>query len=369
MATVKVLIRADASPTIGSGHVMRCLALAAALKALGAQVTFACRELPTTLQAMVSAQGHAYLPLSVAVGSAHETVDASTMLGPCPPDPAPSDAVFAQVDSECMAAALADGVRFDWVIVDHYQLDARWETAALAWGTLIAAIDDLADRPHAVDLLLDQNLTATPERYAPWLAVPCTMLFGPRYALLREEFQRPPVAVRERVARVLVNFGGMDAAGQTLKAVRALGQWSALHVDVVAGQDNPDWQQLHRCVAAQPQWTLQAHCTRFAELMASADVFIGAGGSTSWERAALGLPTLCVAVAANQQANAEAMAKIEAHHYLGPCEHVSVDALTEAINLLLKGFELRQHYARRSRQLVDGEGARRVAQAIEQLTR
>ena len=145
----------------------------------------------------------------------------------------------------------------------------------------------------------------------------------------------------------------------------ALVDFHELEIDFVAGTGNPKAASMQAMASTRPTWRFQAHTEHFAELMAQADLFIGAGGGTSWERAALGLPTICIAVAANQRANAEALATIGAHLYLGPSEDVSVGALRDAIGVLLTNQGIRQSFAERSRQLVDGQGAKRVAAALE----
>jgi UDP-2,4-diacetamido-2,4,6-trideoxy-beta-L-altropyranose hydrolase len=362
---VKVLIRADASTLIGSGHVMRCLALAAQLKALGADLTFACRALPDTLQRLIAAQGHCLLMLPEAEATDGASAD-DTMIqraGLAQAHAVRAEGFCAQDIAE-LGAILLHRPRFDWIIVDHYQLDARWEMAARRWGWQLAAIDDLADRAHAVDLLLDQNLDASTARYAPRLQRSCRTLFGPRYALLREEFRRAANPLRAEATRVVVNFGGMDAVGATLKAMHALEDLPGLQVDFVAGEGNPYWPQLQALSSGKANWQLHAHSPAFGQLMAAADVFVGAGGGTSWERAALGLPTICLAVADNQVANACALAEAGVHCYLGLCAEVTVAALRQVIVELLADVERRRQFAERGRRLVDGQGARRVAVAL-----
>lgn len=345
-------MRADSSVAIGSGHVARCLALAGALRQLGAEVSFACRDLPGHRLAQIAAHGYGVFALP---GAESVTSEADTDIEALLPW---------QADIAALATVLPANIQFDWIVVDHYGLDRHWELAARRWAAQVAAIDDLANRPHAVALLLDQNYNASPERYAPWLQGQCRSLLGPRYALLRQEFQAGPQPVGEVAQRVLVNFGGMDTSGQTLKAARALLPFAWLQVTLVAGQGNPYWAELMELAAGRPQWRLLAHSNEFAQLMAQADLFVGAGGGTSWERAALGLPTLCMAVANNQHANAQALAAAGIHGYLGPCEQVSVAELSAAIVALLNDVAMRQQYAERSRQLVDGRGAQRVAVAL-----
>lgn len=144
----------------------------------------------------------------------------------------------------------------------------------------------------------------------------------------------------------------------------ALSDFLELEVDFVAGADNPAWEQMQALAASRPNWRLQRFVSDFYRLMTEADLFIGAGGGTSWERAAMGLPTICIAVSNNQQANGEVMATSGAHVFLGAREQVSVEQLRQAIGFVAGNRGLRQSLAERSRQLVDGRGAQRVAAAL-----
>jgi spore coat polysaccharide biosynthesis predicted glycosyltransferase SpsG/RimJ/RimL family protein N-acetyltransferase len=225
-------------------------------------------------------------------------------------------------------------------------------------------VDDLATRQYRVDLLLNQNLSGTPEAYASLLTPDCQTLLGPRFAMLRDEFCCPAVEIKPRARRVLVNFGGFDAAMQTHHAMLALADLHELEVDFVAGANNPAWEQMQALAAYRPNWRLHSFVSDFYRLMTEADLFIGAGGGTSWERAAMGLPTICIAVSNNQQANGEVMATSGAHVFLGAREQVSVEQLRQAIGFVTGNQGLRQSLAERSRQLVDGRGAQRVAAAL-----
>jgi len=348
---VKVLIRADASLAIGSGHVMRCLTLARGLQERGAEVTFACRELPGHALAQVTAAGFNHLALPAHYPGESPVNDIEHLIA-------------WQADLAALQQLAAGMPTWDWLLLDHYGLDAQWQHGARTLAHRIAVIDDLANRPHDADLLIDQNLTANLAAYTGLLPAGCRCLLGPRYALLRPEFATPAAAPRPRVARVLVNFGGVDASGETLKAMEALEGLSELTVDFVAGAANPAWNALQVRAQGQPNWHLHRHVTDFATLMRQADLFIGAGGGTSWERAALGLPTLCIAVAANQVANAQKLAEAGVHAYLGPAAKVGAAGLRQAVVALIPDQARRQGYADRSRALVDGQGVRRVAAAF-----
>jgi UDP-2,4-diacetamido-2,4,6-trideoxy-beta-L-altropyranose hydrolase len=348
---MRVLIRSDASPTIGSGHIARLLPLARALRKHGSHVAFACRQLP----------GHR---LDALADEGFQTFALPDRY----PDEDPHQAIESmlpwQADIDALAQALEHQTAFDWIIVDHYGLDHHWQAAARRWAPRIAAVDDLATRTYDVDLLLNQNLSGTPQAYASLLPADCQTLLGPRFAMLRDEFCCAAIEIKPQAKRVLVNFGGFDAALQTHHAMLALADLHELDVDFVAGAANPAWDRMAAMAADRPNWRLHSFVSDFYRLMTDADLFVGAGGGTSWERAAMGLPTICIAVSNNQRPNGEAMALSGAHVYLGPREQVSVEQLRQAIGFVAGNQGLRQSMAGRSRQLVDGRGAQRVAAAL-----
>jgi UDP-2,4-diacetamido-2,4,6-trideoxy-beta-L-altropyranose hydrolase len=348
---MRVLIRADASPAIGSGHIARCLTLARVLRGQGSHVAFACRQLPGHQLDRLNAEGFE----TFALPQRYRDED---------PQQAIESMLPWQADIDALDRLLAGHAGFDWIIVDHYGLDHHWQTAARRWAQRIAAVDDLATRRYSVDLLLNQNLSGLHENYQPLLPDGCRTLLGPRYAMLREEFCCPAIEIKPRARRVLVNFGGFDAAMQTHHAMLALADYSELHVDFVAGADNPAWAPMQALAETRPNWRLHSFVSDFHQRMTEADLFIGAGGGTSWERAAMGLPTICIAVSNNQQRNGEVMAAAGAHVFMGAREQVSVEQLRDAIGFVTGNHYLRQSLAERSRQLVDGRGAERVAAAL-----
>lgn len=348
---MRILIRADASPTIGSGHIARCLTLARVLRKQGSHVAFACRQLPGHRLGALSAEGF-------------ETFALPEFYPGEDPQQAIESMLPWQADIDALDLLLEDHAQFDWIIADHYGLDHHWQTASRRWAPRIAAVDDLATRRYSVDLLLNQNLSGLSENYTPLLPEGCRTLLGPRYAMLREEFDCPAIEIKPEARRVLVNFGGFDAAMQTHHAMLALVDFPELDVDFVAGVDNPAWTQMQALAQTRPNWRLHSFVSDFHQRMTEADLFIGAGGGTSWERAALGLPTICIAVSNNQQVNGEVMAAAGAHVFLGAREQVSVTQLRDAIGFVTSNVYLRQSLAERSRQMVDGRGALRVAAAL-----
>jgi UDP-2,4-diacetamido-2,4,6-trideoxy-beta-L-altropyranose hydrolase len=321
------------------------------LRKQGSHVAFACRQLPGHRLEMLAAEGFE----TFALPERYPGED---------PQQAIESLLPWQADIDALAQALENHRAFDWIIVDHYGLDHHWQTAARRWAPRIAAVDDLATRRYAVDLLLNQNLSGTAEAYDSLLEPGCQTLFGPRFAMLRDEFRCPAIPIKDQAKRVLVNFGGFDAAMQTHHAMLAMADFPELEVDFVAGADNPAWENMQALAATHPNWRLHSFVSDFYRLMTEADLFVGAGGGTSWERAALGLPTICIAVSNNQQANGEVMAASGAHVYLGPREQVSVEQLRQAIGFVAGNPGIRRSLAEHSRQLVDGRGAQRVAAAL-----
>jgi UDP-2,4-diacetamido-2,4,6-trideoxy-beta-L-altropyranose hydrolase len=370
---MQVAIRTDASLAIGTGHVMRCLTLAERLRAGGAGVLFLCRDLPGHQCAAIAARGFAVRRLP-APAAADAPADA-------PADGEPPHAhwlgVSWQRDAQESAAALP--WRADWLVLDHYGLDARWQRALRPAVSRILVIDDLADRPHDCDLLLDQNLSlAGPERYDGLLPAGAQRLLGPQFALLRDEFAAARATLGAprtgSVRRLLVFIGGADQhneTGKVLHALQALQQQGALppglHADVIAGGANPHYAALQARCAGLPYVTLHRQVGNMAALLAAADLAVGAGGGAMWERACLGLPALVIAVAGNQQGGSAAMAERGCALYLGPSAAVGPDLLHSALRTAFAAPGLLRHLGRQALALVDGRGAERAARAMARL--
>ncbi len=346
---MNVLIRTDASVAIGSGHVMRCLALADGLREAGARVVFVCRQAPGDLCDLIAAKGYSVHRLSA--------TEAGGKLSP------------EQDAAQTLAAASSD-VPLDWLIVDHYALDRRWESVLRPHTRGILAIDDLADRRHDCDILLDQNYRgATDTRYDNLTPAPCKKLLGPRFALLRPEFSgsRPP-APRDAsdVRRILVFLSSADPRNITQRVLDALDGVvaSGVEVDIVVGVACPHVEALTAYCARRPGRALHMQTPRLAELLAASDMAIGGGGATSWERACLGVPSLVIGLSDNQLPVAEALARIGAHLYLGRIEDLDDSALRAAVAVMLENRGLRSALARAAFPLTDGRGVERVVRHL-----
>lgn len=355
--------RADASTDIGTGHIMRCLTLADALRERGFYCRFIARDLPAPLAERIRSQGHdcVALPSSTA---APADMDSQA---------APAHAAWLRADwredAQQSLAALGPG-RVDWLVVDHYALDTRWEQRLRPACANLMVIDDLADRSHACDLLLDQNLGRHPADYRPLVPAHCEILAGATYALLRPEFPaaRPLSLARRRPAalgRVLVSLGGVDkdnVSGQVLAALAASSLPSVCRIDVVLGPGAPWLDQVCRQAAGMRHRTaVLSDVQDMATLMTQCDLAVGAAGSTSWERCALGLPALVTVLAENQRTIARVLERCGAARTFEP------GRLRETLDPFLAAADWQQIVTRMSAaaaQVTDGAGTGRVATSI-----
>lgn len=324
---MKVAFRVDASTLTGMGHVMRCVTLAGALREHVAEIVFICRPQPGDSINWIRERGFTVLELS-----------SSTSVTPI-------DCLL-EGDAEDTLRLLADGAAVDWLIVDHYGVNHHWERALRRVARRILVIDDLANRNHDCDLLLDQNFYCNGEhRYDGLLPSHCQVFLGPAYVMLRDEFYELKKHVRRRdgsIRHVLCFYGASDPTGETLKAVMALQApgMEALTVDVVVGAANPQRESIAVLCEKLPNFTFHCQTDRMAELCARADLALGAGGSANWERAFLGLPSLVTITADNQTETTRAMASMGGVWLLGEAASV-----TDATIIIL----LREAMASRAR--------------------
>lgn len=359
---MRVVLRVDSSIQIGTGHVMRCLTLAERLQAAGAAVSFICRELPGNLIGFVDSRGFGVQPLPAPT--------TGTLANSPSQQYATWPGVPWQEDAAQTADLLAQSEAVDWLIVDHYALDRQWEQHLRPLVRRIMVIDDLADRPHDCDLLLDQNFYLDLEtRYDRLVPGHCRKLLGPRYALLRPEFRQARQHLRERagkVRRIMIFCGGSDTTNETTKALEAIRRLPhrELAVEVVLGGINPHRRQVEELCAGWPGATCHCQVNNMAELMGRADLAIGAGGSTSWERFCLGLPSLVISLESNQEQTAAPLAAKGYHLYLGPAGQVTVALLARQIDALCDNPRWLQYLSEAGRSLVDGLGAERVCQQM-----
>jgi UDP-2,4-diacetamido-2,4,6-trideoxy-beta-L-altropyranose hydrolase len=362
-----IIVRVDASIRIGLGHFMRCLALMDAARARGATTVFVTRDLPVSCREILIAKGHRHAAIETVASTSTDIdrrVDAHDHFDWLP--------VSQQKDAAHTISKIAD-LSCDWLIVDHYGIDAEWEQALVPYCKKLMAIDDLADRDHFCDLLLDQNLGRQLGAYTPHLLRGCETLIGPDYALLRPEFavrraQNLPPRDARRPKHLLVALGGTDNDNVTAAVLRAflvanLPSDTAIHI--VMGAQAPwieDVQAKARLFAGRAH--VHIGIDTMAELIAECDLAIGAAGLSAWERCCLGLPSLLLIMAENQRAGAHAL------HAAGAAIMLeSVDAIPHWVEKLFTKSEtsptlLQMREA--ALRIVDGKGVDRVLDRIFQ---
>ena len=310
----KIVFRCDASIQIGSGHVMRCLTLADELSRQGAECVFVCRRHHGNLIEEIQQQRYKvyalplendlYIETNKKTALSHADWLASTQYR----------------DAE-LSLSIVKALQPDWLIVDHYSLDEIWEKGLQPYCKKIMVIDDLADRKHHCDVLLDQNFGRNPQDYAAHINEDCELLCGSKYALLRPEFAAWRGYSLERrqhnkLASILINLGGVDKDNITTKILKVL-QTKSLpdhcSITIVMGSTSP-WIEVVKQQAAIMQWRtiVKVGVNNMAEIMANSNLAIGAAGSTSWERCCLGLPTIMLVLADNQQVIASALEAVGA---------------------------------------------------------
>ena len=352
---LRVLIRTDASSSVGTGHLVRCLNLAAELRLAGAEVIVACAEISTACEAICQARSFHATPLS---GSRKRSAYR----------PGKRMAEAEQVEDADLCARLASGRPFDWAIVDHYGLDASWERQMRRASRQVMAIDDLADRAHDCDLLLDQNLREDGgQAYDSSLPKGCERLIGPRFALLDGSFAAARATLHSQTRdRILISFGGSDPRSMTVPVLHALQRTfgKTQGIDVVIGQMQDEAGAM-RGLEVETQVVKTHYATRdMAVLMSKARLFVGAGGTTNWERCCLGLPGIVVSVAENQIAPCLALHDAGSHVYLGGVSEVAPVAMAVAASAVLASPGWWQRMAERCSNLVDGLGAQRTARRL-----
>lgn len=361
--TLRIAFRADASVVIGSGHVMRCLTLAGALRAQEADCRFITRDLPGNLISRIEAEGYRVTPLpATAPGTAPE---------PAPPPFAHWAGVPHAQDAAETFAALADGA--DWLVVDHYALDARWERAACPPGTKLMVLDDLADRPHDCDLLLDQTLGRDNTEYSALLS-PCTRrLIGPEYALLRPDFAaRRPASLKRRadgqMQRLLVLMGGMDAENTVSDILEGLAAGAlppGTQVTVVLGSSAPHLAQVRTRAATMPfPVDIRVDITDMPALMEATDFAISASGLISYELICMGVPALLVPVSDIQEKVAAETCRIAEARVVEGWRNAPAERIGAATRAYLAHLRALPPAHRRSGPAVDGLGAGRVVTAM-----
>jgi len=355
---MRIVLRTDASLKIGSGHAMRCLTLAEELKKSGAEIAFISRAHEGNLNELISQKDievfelpkpEAFEPTSrkaeednyeewLGVSQSQDAQETINVLREDPPD---------------------------WLIVDHYALDQTWEKYIRPYVKNILVIDDLATRSHDCNLLLDQNWFEDKDgRYNGLVPSCCKQLLGSEYALLRPEFAEEKKKLKPRngdVKRIFVFFGGSDPHNLTAMTLWALSQPELIHleVDAVISENNPYRDELKELALTRPLTQLHIQVDNMASIMAKADLAIGSGGATTWERICLNLESCVVIIAKNQNEVNSHLARNGYIHLLGYAHEINPKFLKE--NIVNRILQINKKMGRADYStMCDGRGLERV---------
>lgn len=331
-----IVIRVDSSGQIGSGHLMRCLTLAERMKKkYGANVHFICRDLPGNIAWLVEEQGDSLHMLPLVAVEKNLTGYASWLT------------VKQERDAEETIDTIKQFGKADLLVVDSYAIDSVWESMLRPYADEIFVIDDLANRRHDCDILLDQNFYLDREsRYHDLVPKYCRLLLGPAYALLRREFYEARKTLHRRdgnLHRILIFYGGSDLTNETSKAIKAIRELNLanVEVDVIVGECHGYREKIRDICESVSCLHFYCQVNNMAEFMAKADLCLGAGGTTTWERCYLGLPTIVTAVAENQMKICEDCERAGFIHYLGRWNQVTEEDICRELKVLKKPENLR----------------------------
>ncbi|QWD37520.1 UDP-2,4-diacetamido-2,4,6-trideoxy-beta-L-altropyranose hydrolase [Polynucleobacter paneuropaeus] len=353
---MNIVFRVDASIDIGSGHVMRCLTLARALREDGATCIFICRNHTGNMIDDIRKESFDVYVLPLDQSGSQEVFSYEKWLG------APL-----LVDLSQSIQVLKD-LMPDWVVVDHYGIDATWEIGISQFCLRIMAIDDFSNRAHACNILLNQNITANKDAYQHLVENSCTMLLGPSYAILRPEF----VHLRSfslsrrresRLKRIFISMGGVDSLNVTssiLSALKTCNLPGDICIDVVMGKNAPWRNEVNKIALSMPWLTrVIVDAKNMAELMSESDLAIGAAGSTTWELCCLGSPSILVITAENQRETALVLAETGIALTLDN-NSLSDDGIRVEIKKITENLDLLKQMTEKSSRIVDGLGISRI---------
>jgi|APSaa5957512535_1039671.scaffolds.fasta_scaffold12172_4 UDP-2,4-diacetamido-2,4,6-trideoxy-beta-L-altropyranose hydrolase len=358
-----VVIRTDASQKIGLGHVMRCLSLAEALRNIGATVEFITRDHPGNLNRYISDKRFKVHVLNSPIENQlqEDLIGYEQWLG-----------VKQDIDANETIKVFLDK-KPDWLIVDHYALDYNWEEKFKAHVKKIMVIDDLANRSHDCDILLDQTFDRKLLDYKSFFSENCELLLGSKNALLRPDFRKlRPIAIKFRrnytaINSILISMGGTDEGNIVLRILDSLSllEWRILPViDVVLASDAPN---LGKVKQALPKYkffvNIQTDVSNMAELMLKSDLAIGAGGTTSWERCCLALPTILIILADNQQKIAENLAQVGAAISVQKNDKME-ENIKNSIMMLMQDKNLYIEMCESAFKVCDGNGVKRTIEKM-----
>ena len=342
----KVFFRCDSSFDIGSGHVIRCLTLANFLKKKGFSTTFLSRKVEGNLFKVILNNDHKLVALSNNKSKSNFSKN---------------DAL--EVIKKVKNLNLTDG----WMVVDHYLLNKDWEKKISSYFSKLFIIDDLYDRPHYGNILLNQNyLPGVKSRYRKILPVKTKMLLGPKYALLSPDYklarQLKKFNRKKNLTKIMIFFGASDNKNQTLRCLNILSKINLklLKIDVVIGSANRKKNLIQKIVNKMGNAKLHVQIPSLCNLMRKTDLYLGSGGTSTWERCSLGLPSIVISTGKNQVRQNEHLSKKGVIEYLGNSESVSDKNIIRVLRKFFYKYDSR-NMSKKALKITSGNGAELVS--------
>ena len=355
-----VVIRVDASYEIGAGHVMRCVTLANSLRENGTDVYFVSRSYLGNLNHYIAENG--FMVRCLHLPEACNEEDGLNVYQRWL-------SVSQDYDAEETIKAI-DDLNVGLLVIDHYALDKEWEVKVGEHVNKIMVIDDMLNRPHCCDFLLNQNYGYSDNDYVSMVSPDTIKLLGPKYALLRPSFVEARNKKKSRkfgsINKVFVSFGGADPDNMTGLVLDAFNNVSIkdISVDVVIGEQNQHKDTIRACINERSNAQLYVQVDNIADLMAASDLAFGAGGITTWERMSVGLPSITVTVADNQVLLSKALDKDGYIKWLGDSIKINKEDVVAALYEMIDSPQLLLEQSRKCKELVDGKGAGRIAKLL-----
>lgn len=355
---MNIVVRVDSSFDIGAGHLMRCLTLANALRERGAHVSFVCGDSPGNQNSILRKQRYIVYELKAPPTESFSSVSVSM----------DGVAVDWEFDAQqTIQSLIGDIDKIDWLIVDHFSLDARWEAKIKDHVKKIMVIDNLADRAHNCDLLLDyEDLNGdVSDRYLDHVPERCLRLLGPRYVILRPEFAKMRKIVKCRngsIKNILIFMGSSDQlniTGQILETLVAV-TVEKFHIDVVVGYINPHKVTIQHLCSKVPNATYHCQTSDMASLMARSDLMIGTAGVSIWEACCLGLPSMVIVTAKNQELATKTLATKGILTNLGVQGNLSMQNFKANIRDMFNDSSICRSQSKKAYELVDGDGVEKI---------
>ena len=314
---MNIIFRVDAAVDIGSGHVMRCLTLAEKFRLFGHKIEFVCRKANGNLFFEIEKRGFCINKLPIIEDTIWEWTSK-----------------YWEIDFK-QTRALIDSKNVDLIIVDHYSLDEKWEKCIYNYTEKLMVIDDLANRKHYCDILLDHNyyFNAT-SRYDLLLSNSTMKLLGPDFALLKDDFFDRSSDYNDNI--ILITFGGSDPTNETLRIIEILSdKFKEKNFKIVVGANNLQKDKIRCLVQRHKNMKYLFNIDNMAEEMRHVNFVIGAGGVSALERIALGIPAIVITVAENQIEIAENLALSNTIKYVGNYDKVENYKILRSIESLI----------------------------------